>query len=92
MFVVTERAIEALDKLRASERPSQDQALGLVPSRDGRVGLVMDVPGTGDQTFSRGGRPVLFLDRALAGRFVNRVLDYVGEPGREAFVLGRSPG
>ena len=92
MLVVTERALLALDELRAAERPSRGQALGLVPTVNGRVGLVIDLPDPGDQIFTRQGQPILFVERTLVGRFAHRVLDYVGEPGRERFVLGRSSG
>jgi hypothetical protein len=90
MLVVTERALLALDELRAAERPSRGQALGLISAPNGRVGLVIDVPDPDDQVITRQGQPILFVERTLAGRFAHRVLDYVGAPGRERFVLGRS--
>ena len=90
MLVVTERALRALDELRAAERPSRGQALGLVPTANGRIGLVMDVPEPGDKVFTRQGQPILYVERTLVGRFAHRVLDYVGAPGSERFVLGRA--
>ncbi len=88
---VTDRALAALARRRAGERPRHDQAIGLVSGGDLGVGLVLDVPDPADRLHAWQGTPVLFVAAAVAARFAGSVLDYRGVAGAERFVVVGGP-
>lgn len=88
---VTDRALAALARRRAGERPRHDQAIGLVSAGDLGVGLVLDVPDPADRQYAWRGGAVFYVAAAVAERFDGRVLDYRGAAGAERFAVDSGP-
>jgi CheY-like chemotaxis protein len=85
---VTDRALQALATLRSAQLAQSRQALGLVALPGGQVGLVLDVPGTGDLVFAQDITTIFFVAAELGTRLDGRVLDRGGVRGQERFFLG----
>jgi Fe-S cluster assembly iron-binding protein IscA len=66
MITITERAATALEELLSSSNAQSGQAVKLVPSDDGQVGMTIDAPSEGDEVISRGDAPLLIVDGDIA--------------------------
>jgi Fe-S cluster assembly iron-binding protein IscA len=86
---VTDRALAAVADLRKLEHARADQAIGVIPTAGGGVGLVLDVPGPTDRVFLQDDQPVLYVAADMERRLRGRVLDFEGPAGKERFTLER---
>jgi hypothetical protein len=75
MLRVTERAASELSDILAASRAQSDQAVRLVPDESGGIAMTIDRPSQGDSVVPDEARPLLILDRALAARLGDVVLD-----------------
>ncbi len=91
MIRVTERAEKGLRDLLAASQAQGNQAVKLVLDESGGVAMTIGQPLHGDAVVPGEKRPVLIVDKALANRLDDVVLDFTkgdGLPPHFVFLPG----
>jgi hypothetical protein len=76
MVLVTERATAELRRLLADNFARPHQSVRLRLDQAGDLVMTIDVPHLGDSIIRRDSIPLLIVDRRLAKRLAQRVLDF----------------
>ena len=80
MLMVTDAALGHLEKALSSSNQFQDaECFRMVVTDDDTIGLKIQTPEAGDQTFESNGTTVLALPKSLASVLAERALDLSDE-------------
>lgn len=89
MVTVTDRATEELRNILANAAPQPGQALRLVPSREGGLGLGLDEEREGDEIVKSGDEKILLVSSGIAEALDEATIDVQDSEEGPKLVISR---